>query len=148
MCILLLYMHMYMYMYMYMYCTCTFYREPMPLYCTLYMYNHMCTSKIHDIRLTTVDLVIHTHYLQTTHSDQHHVSKIIMLVFFFHVLSLVMKWRFTDRVKKQMDAFLRVRNTGYSVLEKTHCISFSLSLFLSLSLSLSPLLSLSPSGIF
>ena len=50
---------------------------------------------------------------------------------FLSACSLVMKWRFTDRVKKQMDAFLRVRNTVLWCALKI-CITLSLSLSLSL----------------
>ena len=61
-----------------------------------------CSYKIENPQ----DLVLHTHLLTTTQQlcgvciSNHNI--------FICVYSLVMNWRFTDRVRKQMDAFLKV----------------------------------------
>ena len=64
-----------------------------------------------------LDLVLHTHYSQTIPSDVMYCICIITCMYVlcyigdyvdFCPCSLVMKWRFTDCARKQMDAFLKV----------------------------------------
>ena len=57
------------------------------------------------------DLVLHTHLLTTTQQLRGVcISDHNIIIDFVCVYSLVMNWRFTDRVRKQMDAFLKVRS--------------------------------------